>query len=181
MLKGVSVPSLICSVLGVSWQFFADSRQFLSADSAMCVALLANTTVECKTGARSHCASFKIGLGRVRKSSKMKPRGVSGWSCAHGVSRTQRGARIRMKIGAMLVPFGRCCVPFWRPLDFEGPICLVCFDVFGATANTRKTIYFFTTAPRKWENANQRRAETKRRSITVDVSTCFRFFRKRKK
>ena len=45
MLEGVSVPSFICMVLG---DLFADSWQFYFANSAMCVVLLANTTIESK-------------------------------------------------------------------------------------------------------------------------------------
>ena len=36
--------------------------------------------------------------------------------------------------GAIWAPLGRICVPFWRPLDFEGPIRSVFLDVFVATA-----------------------------------------------
>ena len=46
-----------------------------------------------------------------------------------------------MKSGAILAPLGRLYVPFWRALDFEGPIRLVFLGVFGATAKTRQFMY----------------------------------------
>ena len=46
---------------------------------------------------------------------------------------------------------GRFCVPFWRPLDFEGPIRLVFLYVFGATAKTKNK---YTNVPLKLESVN---------------------------
>ena len=34
-------------------------------------------------------------------------------------------------------PLGRFVLPFWRPLEFEGPIRFVFLDVFGATAKNK--------------------------------------------
>ena len=55
MFEGVLVQSLIrmtlsgfLVVLGGSWRFLGDSWQCFFADSAMCVALWENTTIECK-------------------------------------------------------------------------------------------------------------------------------------
>ena len=101
MLEGVSLPSLICMVRG---GFLADSCIFL-ADSKMCVALLANTTVECKK--RRH-ESLEIIQNRARKGPriiKMRPRGVSVVSWEHSVSGTQRGNRDKRKME-----------PFWRQM-----------------------------------------------------------------
>ena len=61
-----------------------------------------------------------------------------------------------MKSEIMLAPLGRFYVPFSPPLDFEGSIRLAFFYVFGATAKTRKFMYFLTTVPLKLENAKQR-------------------------
>ena len=61
-----------------------------------------------------------------------------------------------MTSGTILAAFGRFCVPFWRPLDFEGPARLVFPDVFGATAKTRKNILFQTDLPLELESTNNK-------------------------
>ena len=48
-------------------------------------------------------------------------------------------------------------VPFWRPLDYEGPIRLVFLDVVRTNVKTRYIIYCVTIVPLKLENTIQRR------------------------
>ena len=62
-----------------------------------------------------------------------------------------------MESRAILAPVGRLCAPFWRPLDFEGPIRSVFLEVFGATAKNIQIMYFETTVPLELENAQQLR------------------------
>ena len=78
-----------------------------------------------------------------------------------------------MKNEAILAPLGGVCVPFWRPLDFEGPIRSVFLYVFGATAKTRKQMYFLTTVPLKLENAKQRVTSKERMFNPLGVLASF--------
>ena len=59
-----------------------------------------------------------------------------------------------MQRGAIFAPLGRFRVPFWHLLDFEGPIRLVCLNIFGTTATNRTIMICLTNVPLKLESAN---------------------------
>ena len=121
MLEGVSVPSLICMLLG---GFLAILCRFLTvlffADSAMCVALLVQK-MSASSGSKSHRKSFKSESGRVQKLSKMRPGRVGGVLGALGFINAEKRADKDEKWSHFGATWS-ICVPFWRPLDFEGPI-----------------------------------------------------------
>ena len=59
MLEGVSVPPLICMVLGGSWRFLADSWDVFGQILRF-VALLANTTIEGKQRCQEPLEIIKV-------------------------------------------------------------------------------------------------------------------------
>ena len=92
-------------------------------------------------GAR--CSAWKIskvkqkGANWKQTNAKSKPKGNQNVSTNRsGFRPLQKTRRLPRNID-MLAPLGQVWKPFWRPLDFEGPIRLVFLDVFGATAKTR--------------------------------------------
>ena len=75
---------------------------------------------------------------------------------------------------------GRFRVPFWRLLDFEGPIRSAFLDVFGVTAKNMTIMYSLTTVPLKMENAKHLETQTTRRSNPLGVHRCLSVLRVRK-
>ena len=125
-----------------SWRFLAIPLQILDSFFwRFCGA--SGTRNGCKKRCQGSLKSIQIWHWKNPTIIKNQTSGLFGGSWEHSVSWTQRGARIRMNSGAILVLLARFCVPFWRPLDFEGPIRLVFLDVFGATAKTENNTIFW--------------------------------------
>ena len=156
----MSVPSFICMVLdrflGFRGRYFA----FVSVDSATCVALLANTTIRCNKRCQGSLNIIQILAWNGPKTIKNETSGrFGGVLGALGFSNAFLEHHVQI-CSILLAPFGRCCLPFWRPLYFEGPIRLVFLDVSRRSHKNNKCISNNCTAKAGECNTTKNRDKT---------------------